>query len=1694
MTEVKTEKLADYLSRGKWKAQPASGATFSVSMMAIASGAKRVYKDEAAKIFDDSKLELSLTLLMQPVAGGAYDLAKLPSEIAKLTGDIQIVLEADGASTLVAKLTVGNVGADDATVGDLWRRLMAPATGAGDWWTLLGGELPHATPDVDAPSKEIAPIVPVPRGEAAVSMVLRRAKRVKDRIDCKKSSFNPDVDLDRGNEGEMVVPHDGNRDITQAQLEQRALDTVRKAVAPVLESEVDRAEAMMGALVKFTKLDKAAKEAIEACRVASDGSQCPTVVAKAICDGDAPQCEIRNATHRSLHFAALDGGQQPAVLSLNTEDRAAVQRRLQAIECLPRLARLFNMVVDARVVIDTSELGDDWQHKFVSVAAKLPAADGADATRTRAKLSKFNADKGLDPQFWPCTQEEVDASLLEDGCGEVFRPFVSQRDGIVDLGVTTSHGANTNPRFDIVTVDTIAGIEEEMNQERARATRRENDPTSQGDNDGVVTLRSVGLCLVDRWSRDAAIKMALNAAALKTTGLSKGVLDADTVQIGWRLDVGTEGDGNKIVWRSLCNRFVDYHDPAAVLGSTPGAPCGSWIEKTLLERFSPEEREQRRYDLDAAYIASPLRSAQHTLGSGDSSKVRDVLHADDIVAQWEGDPLGVECDRHVAFSYPKQDFAITQVHKLAMRDRTPGADPKHLAYLPPPLRFGQRYRLAARAVYRGGVVQPLKEAEKIYGTLLDGTAVLPPAGRLGRTFRRHERIGAITVTHSRDHIEQRNKTYPLAQSRCIVLREGDAAKEFQRRVLVPPFVGQAFAALHGVFDDPKSDVVHNDKESRPRDGLRDVNFTAEPLGGFPVVEGSSDVVFDVVPGGGGNALKRKVPYYPDPAARFMVLRALRTQDMKPFKGAPIVVKLYSAGIKYPDVLPVVLDVVRVAKDPRPASDNREQANVLKLDETVGGLADKERYNAKLAKGMVPVRRVVLELLPGDDVTIECWCIPDLSRLQHWFDVVESMALLEAVKDLNDANAPFECIQPLPAACAPGGEADADSGATKVVACGVGGLKIPDGTSIESRAKDLDKALRDRPVPEISSVDRIQAVYAISKPRFDPVLPLAGSAGALTFVRRRANDIEALRDFVAKTPRNTWRSAADEDDATEVLFGGTVKIDVDTSDALLLTGAFASPETDRLDDPRRGFSSAQLSAYLKEQAAPLAKPDAGVRPYDLSQNGEFFGFKVAKDGTVSFERSEVPLLTFRNLVPAARDAYESVEEVDLTADLAIDGEPPKTIEETCPKTPPTLPVSKPVAWRYKFKDTLARNLDVSLRSTARFDDLFVKADLSGDRARKAKDTANIWINSTRRPSRIEPKSLLPAFVWTYQGTGADRRTVVRVRFKRPWFSSGEGERLGVVIWPVTLFEEASGDIARRKDYSDTELGPGGGYITRWGADPIRKGATPDGWIVPREVFADQNEDNIEKNVLMPLPANTATLSAEVVKQVSLPGDPPNTMRVSLLTYEPKFDPVQALWYVDMALDALDLPDPFLRLGLVRYQKHAAAPLQVSEPVVEWVQLLPRRSVRWKYIDPTPGAPDVRLAIEVTGPGSLRAGREIDGRKDADKLDRPVMKAEVSVRRPLGKSSLFQERPLLNEKKEHIRVEDIQPRRTAGGLTWTLTLRFPASDDPRKKDPAVAYHVYIEEVVRMLSASGTPESPLTQDGLVDTGPRFAFRIDL
>ena len=103
-----------------------------------------------------------------------------------------------------------------------------------------------------------------------------------------------------------------------------------------------------------------------------------------------------------------------------------------------------------------------------------------------------------------------------------------------------------------------------------------------------------------------------------------------------------------------------------------------------------------------------------------------------------------------------------------------------------------------------------------------------------------------------------------------------------------------------------------------------------------------------------------------------------------------------------------------------------------------------------------------------------------------------------------------------------------------------------------------------------------------------------------------------------------------------------------------------------------------------------------------------------------------------------------------------------------------------------------------------------------------------------------------------------------------------------------------------------------------------------------------------------------------------------LAVALQAFEPRFDPVEELWYINVPLRTDPLPFPRVRLGLVRYQPNAREDdlplegeepvrLRVSAPVTEWAKPLPGRRATATCRQRADGCTEVIVTVD--GPSAM-----------------------------------------------------------------------------------------------------------------------------
>jgi hypothetical protein len=196
-----------------------------------------------------------------------------------------------------------------------------------------------------------------------------------------------------------------------------------------------------------------------------------------------------------------------------------------------------------------------------------------------------------------------------------------------------------------------------------------------------------------------------------------------------------------------------------------------------------------------------------------------------------------------------------------------------------------------------------------------------------------------------------------------------------------------------------------------------------------------------------------------------------------------------------------------------------------------------------------------------------------------------------------------------------------------------------------------------------------------------------------------------------------------------------------------------------------------------------------------------------------------------------------------------------------------------------------------------------------------------VPASARPLAPDIVYVVPTFGWERQTDTNMKRSVrfgggLRVYLNRPWFSSGEGEMLGVALWS---YSNGSLDQTARDKFKP--------FFTQWGMDPIWQS---DNLAGAPDFSSFPDADNFEYD-----------LSLEEASAHQPNGNPG---RVSVVGFAPYYDEVRKLWFADLTVN---LPSetymPFVRLALVRYQPRALADAKISRVVLaDFAQLTADRS--------------------------------------------------------------------------------------------------------------------------------------------------------
>jgi hypothetical protein len=362
----------------------------------------------------------------------------------------------------------------------------------------------------------------------------------------------------------------------------------------------------------------------------------------------------------------------------------------------------------------------------------------------------------------------------------------------------------------------------------------------------------------------------------------------------------------------------------------------------------------------------------------------------------------------------------------------------------------------------------------------------------------------------------------------------------------------------------------------------------------------------------------------------------------------------------------------------------------------------------------------------------------------------------------------------------------------------------------------------------------------------------------------------------------------------------------------------------------------------------------------------------------------------------------------TVDVPETHEPGESVKERVPIA--SSPNQNPAVYPFEqgFPDTIHRLVTYYPVATSRFQRFF--PDNSDpdcfQRTGIGDDQRSVHVLSTRRPPAPEIAYVVPVFDWKGEKSGKHSYSStrkgggLRIYLRRPWFKSGQNEKLGVVLWGETAEQNnvapASPSDSCAASTKESYTGNAGEarlrqHVTRWGADPewsdtVKELAPTSAGFVP-ETYKDTTGtyeggivvhglslEEIEPD-LGNAQASAATHSDNGAGgQIAAPVKYP----VSLVTYDPQFDPQKKLWFCDVILSSVPAYSCFVRLATVRYQPYSLRHTECSHvSIAAFAQLPNNRCI-------VVSRSKQKHSIDIEGRGN-RPGQSAISIKDSKKIN-------------------------------------------------------------------------------------------------------------
>ena len=294
---------------------------------------------------------------------------------------------------------------------------------------------------------------------------------------------------------------------------------------------------------------------------------------------------------------------------------------------------------------------------------------------------------------------------------------------------------------------------------------------------------------------------------------------------------------------------------------------------------------------------------------------------------------------------------------------------------------------------------------------------------------------------------------------------------------------------------------------------------------------------------------------------------------------------------------------------------------------------------------------------------------------------------------------------------------------------------------------------------------------------------------------------------------------------------------------------------------------------------------------------------------------------------------------------------------------TAPNNPFPAIKHEFGDTKHRIVDYTMIASTRYREYFYQLIADAAKAKKtfplireSEVVKSVIIPSSARPLAPEIEYVIPTFEWERVANGkkttSGRISGLRVYLRRPWYSSGQGEQLAVI-----LALQINDMLSSR-----------GALVTTWGNDPTKDAHPLPGKGVEPEI----------ENIFA---------SANLQSDIGLTTAETSGPRVAVAAYDVKYDAERQLYYVDIMFKLVASYYPFVRLALARYQRQSVRTEKQDcclSPIVQadYIQIPPPRGASIEF-----GAANNIVTVAISG-NQPRTGNSYFFRRAVEFVVEPI----------------------------------------------------------------------------------------------------------